>query len=74
MRDYYFNEGEKFDAYRAAYKAYVTKIFELIGDANPAASADAVMALETELATVHWSPERQRDVQATNNPGRSRRP
>jgi endothelin-converting enzyme/putative endopeptidase len=68
VRDYYLNEGDKFDTYRAAYKAYVTKIFELIGDASPAASADAVVTLETALATVHWSPERQRDVQATNNP------
>ena len=24
-RDYYLNKGEKFDAYRAAYKTYVTK-------------------------------------------------
>jgi len=68
VRDYYLNEGATFDAYRAAYKAYVTRIFELIGDANPGASADAVVALERELATVHWSPERRRDVQATNNP------
>ena len=52
----------------AAYKTYVTKIFELVGDPTAAASADAVIALETKLATVHWSPERQRDVQATNNP------
>ena len=68
VRDYYLNEGAKFDAYRAAYQAYATKIFELIGDANPAASATAVVALEKQLATVHWSPERRRDVQATNNP------
>jgi endothelin-converting enzyme/putative endopeptidase len=68
VRDYYLNEGAKFDAYRAAYKTYVTRIFELIGDPTPAASADAVVALETALATVHWAPERQRDVQATNNP------
>jgi endothelin-converting enzyme/putative endopeptidase len=68
VRDYYLNEGATFDAYRAAYQAYVAKIFELIGDASPAASAEAVVALETALATVHWSPERQRDVQATNNP------
>jgi putative endopeptidase len=67
-RDYYLNKGEKFDGYRAAYKAYVTKIFELLGDAAPAKSADAVIALETKLATVQWSPEQQRDVQATNNP------
>ena len=31
-RDYYLNKGEKFDAYRAAYSAYVTKVFELVGD------------------------------------------
>jgi endothelin-converting enzyme/putative endopeptidase len=68
VRDYYLNKGAKFDSYRAAYKAYVTRIFELLGDPDPAASADAVIALETRLATVHWSPERQRDVQATNNP------
>ena len=68
VRDYYLNEGDRFDAYRAAYKAYVTKILELVGDSSPAASAEAIVALETALATVHWSPERQRDVQATNNP------
>jgi endothelin-converting enzyme/putative endopeptidase len=68
VRDYYLNEGAKFDAYRAAYKTYVTKVFGLIGDDNPAASAETVVALETALATVHWSPERRRDVQATNNP------
>jgi len=68
VRDYYLNEGDRFDAYRASYKTYVTKILELVGDATPAASAEAIVALETALATVHWSPERQRDVQATNNP------
>jgi putative endopeptidase len=67
-RDYYLNKGDKFDAYRAAYKSYVTKVFELIGDPTPSASADAVIGLENKLAVVHWAPERQRDVQATNNP------
>jgi len=68
VRDYYLEKGEKFDAYRAAYTAYVTKVFELLGDADPAASAKAVVDLETKLATVQWAPEQQRDVQATNNP------
>src|SRR5262249_57197507 len=67
-RDYYLKKGDHFDTYRSAYKAYVTKIFELAGDENPSASADAVIALETKLATVQWEPERQRDVKATNNP------
>jgi endothelin-converting enzyme/putative endopeptidase len=68
VRDYYLNEGEKFDGYRAAYKTYVTRIFELLGDKAPADSAAAVIALETKIAKVHWSPERQRDVQSINNP------
>src|SRR5262252_9465490 len=67
-RDYYLNKGEHFDTYRSAYKTYVTKIFELAGDGNPSASADAVIALETKLAIVQWEPERLRDVKATNNP------
>jgi putative endopeptidase len=68
VRDYYLNQGPKFDGYRAAYKTYATRIFELIGDKAPAESAAAVIALETKLAEVHWAPERQRDVKATNNP------
>jgi putative endopeptidase len=68
VRDYYLNTGEKFDGYRTAYKTYVTRIFELIGDKRPAESAAAVIALETKIASAHWAPERQRDVQAINNP------
>ena len=68
VRDYYLNQGAKFDGYRAAYKTYVTKIFELLGDPAPAESAATVIALETKIAEVHWPPEKQRDVQATNNP------
>lgn len=67
-RDYYLRSGDRFDAYKAAYRTYITRIFELIGQASPAASADLVLALETKLAREHWAPERQRDVQATNNP------
>ena len=51
VRDYYLTTGEKFDGYRAAYKTYVTRIFELLGDPAPAASAATVIALETKLAT-----------------------
>jgi putative endopeptidase len=67
-RDYYLNEGEKLEAYRTAYKAYVTKIFELIGDANPARSAEAVVGFEKLIATVHWTPEQQRVIQDIINP------
>jgi putative endopeptidase len=60
-RDFYLNEGPAFDKYRAAYKAYVTKIFELIGDPAPAASADTVIALEKKIAQVHWTQQALRE-------------
>jgi putative endopeptidase len=68
VRDYYLTPGEKFDGYRAAYRTYVTRIFELLGDPAPAESAATVIALETKLAEAHWPPEQRRNVKATNNP------
>ncbi len=59
-RDYYLEKSEKNDTIRAAYKAYVTKVFELLGDATPAASADTVIKFETEIAKGHWTPEQMR--------------
>jgi endothelin-converting enzyme/putative endopeptidase len=67
-RDYYLTLGAKFDAYRAAYLAYVTKIFELIGDPKPADAAKRVIALEHKIAQVAWAEERRRNVAETNNP------
>jgi endothelin-converting enzyme/putative endopeptidase len=67
-RDYYINKGAKFDAYRTAYREYVTKLFTLIGDGDPASSADKVIAVENKIAAVAWPPERQRSVKETNNP------
>lgn len=67
-RDYYLRTGDRFDAYRSAYRTYLARTFELIGQPAPATSADEVLALETKLATEHWSPDRQRDVRATTNP------
>ena len=67
-RDYYLREGEKFDAFRKAYRDYVIKIQTLAGIPNAAAKADAIIALETKIAQAHWTPERSRDVEQTNNP------
>jgi putative endopeptidase len=62
-RDYYLEKSEKNDAYRAAYKTYVTKIFELLGDKEPAKSADTVIKFETEVAKGHW---KQKDLRVTD--------
>ena len=51
-RDYYLKEDGRSKAIRNAYKAYMTSVFQLLGDAPSlaATNADAVMALETKLA------------------------
>ena len=67
-RDYYLKKGEKFDAYRAAYATYVTKVFELIGNKDPSGSAKRVIGIENKIAAVAWAPERQRKVSEVINP------
>ncbi len=67
-RDYYLKKGEKFDAYRAAYATYVAKVFELLGNKDPAGAAKQVIGIENKIAAVAWAPERQRKVSEVNNP------
>jgi endothelin-converting enzyme/putative endopeptidase len=67
-RDYYLLPGAKYDAYRAAYRAYVAKLLSLAGVAGAPAKAEAIYALETRIAKAHWAPEKTRDVDATHNP------
>jgi endothelin-converting enzyme/putative endopeptidase len=67
-RDYYLLQGAKYDAYRAAYRAYVTKIEQLAGIPDAAAKADRIITLETAIAKVHWTPEQSREVEKIYNP------
>jgi putative endopeptidase len=67
-RDYYLREGADYDRFRTAYRAYMTRIFELAGLPNGQARADAVIALERRIAEAHWTPERSRNVRELINP------
>jgi endothelin-converting enzyme/putative endopeptidase len=67
-RDYYLLPGAKYEAFRDAYRAYVTHIQELAGVPDAAARADRIVALETKIAKVMWTPEQSRDAKATDNP------
>lgn len=53
-RDYYLDDNDKAKAIRAAYVKYVEQVFTLSGEKPEVAktNAEAVMALETRLATV----------------------
>ncbi|WP_341207216.1 M13 family metallopeptidase [uncultured Sphingomonas sp.] len=67
-RDYYLLSGEKYDAIRRAYRAYLIKIQDLAGIADAPAKADRIIALETRLSQDQWTPEQRRDPVKTHNP------
>jgi putative endopeptidase len=58
---------ENFEPTRLAFRAHVQRMLELAGVAEAAASADRIIALETELATHHWDNVKSRDAVATYN-------
>src|SRR5258707_1870860 len=67
-RDYDWLKGEKYDAYRKAYRDYIIETERLAGISNPEARADRIIALETRIAQIHWTPEQSRDVEKSYNP------
>jgi endothelin-converting enzyme/putative endopeptidase len=67
-RDNYLLEGEKYEGYRKAYRAYVEKIQTLAGIREASAKADAIVALETAMAKDQWSPEESRNIAKLNDP------
>jgi len=67
-RDYYLLKGEKYDAYRKAYRAYIVELQRLAGISDPEARADRIIELETQIAKIHWTPEQSRDAVKTYNP------
>jgi putative endopeptidase len=67
-RDYYLLTGEKYDAIRTAYRAYIVQMHELAGIADAEAKADRIIAFETALAKIQWDPARQRDIKQVYNP------
>src|SRR5581483_12320473 len=64
-RDYYLRDDAKSVELRKQYLAHVQKLFELAGDAAPAAAAKAkaVLDIETELAKASMDVTSRRDPQ-----------
>ena len=52
-RDYYFGTDASIKEIQAAYKAYLTRLFELAGEADAAKKAEKVYAIEKKLAESH---------------------
>ncbi len=64
-REYYLEENERFVRIRAQYVDYLTTIFTLAGRTGAASDAAAVLALETRIARLQWTPEALRDPART---------
>lgn len=58
---------DNFQETRIAFRAHVQRILELAGVAEAEASADRIVAIETEIATHHWDNVASRDAVKTYN-------
>jgi putative endopeptidase len=66
-RDYYLKDDAALAKNRTAYVAYIARLFTLAGVPNGDARAKAIMAFETDIAKVHWTPEESREADKTYN-------
>jgi putative endopeptidase len=66
-KDYYLNPEPRFVEIRAAYLEHVTTMLGFAGVADPKPRAEAIIALETELAKRLWDRAQLRDRDKTYN-------
>ncbi len=67
LPDESYYHDEKFAEVREKYVDFLTRMFTLVGRADAAVDATAVMELETRLAQGHWERAETRDVDKTYN-------
>jgi putative endopeptidase len=66
-KDYYLNPDPRFVAIRAAYVEHIQRMLGFAGVTDGKARAEAVLALETDLAKQHWDRAERRDRDKTYN-------
>ena len=66
-RDFYLNDAEKFVKIRAAYQAYIADMLKMVGEADAEKKAEQLLALETEIAKLHWTRVESRNASKTYN-------
>ena len=67
-RDYYLEQGEKYDDLRQSLPEYAAKLFRLAGVEAAEEHAERAVEVEHLLAQRHWPLEDVRDVKKTYNP------
>lgn len=67
-KDYFLSDEAGFADKRVKFRHHVATMLGLAGDAQATRHADAIVALETEIARLQWLPVDRRDPQKTYNP------
>jgi predicted metalloendopeptidase len=66
-KDFYLNQEPRFVQIRAAYLDHIAKMLGFAGAADARPRAEAILALETEIAKQHWDRAQLRDRDKTYN-------
>ena len=66
-KDFYLNPEPRFVQIRTAYLAHIEKMLGFAGIADAKPRAEAILALETEIAKNHWDRAQLRDRDKTYN-------
>jgi len=66
--DYYLRPEAPFPGHRRAYRQYIEGVYRRAGIGDAAPRAAAVLALETAIARLHWSPTEMRDRVRMHHP------
>jgi len=74
-RDYYLKDDPALAQTRDAYRKYLVTMLTLAGEKDAQKRGDAVFALETGIAKIHWTAVERRNADKTpcSLPGRARR-
>ena len=67
-RDYYLKDDAKFADTRTKYRTYIEQVLTLANYADAAANADAIVAVERQIAEIHWPRDKSRNRDLTYNP------
>ena len=59
-RGYYLIQEAPYGEFRTAYRDYIENVLTRAKVPKPSKNADAIMAFELALATIHWPPEKTR--------------
>ncbi len=66
-RDYYLEDDERYVKLREQVQTYIADMLTFAGVADPAAAAEAIVGIETQIAEKHWTKTENRDPIKTYN-------